>query len=163
MHGWVVDPQDEATATAVGTCTYNELVEILIRTMDDESIKRLQSQTSTQTSSLSQGSLAIRAPSERQQTVVESDETSNLATEDPSLDKSMFKLRLESNQECNNVRVGSSLPREDDLGGGDGAKTARSPDAAMQKQNQPNLTADQRQQADLIRQFLEGNCSQLTW
>ncbi|GAX73709.1 hypothetical protein CEUSTIGMA_g1162.t1 [Chlamydomonas eustigma] len=45
LHGWVVDPDDRETCTAMGTRSYNELVEILITTMDDATLRRLESQT----------------------------------------------------------------------------------------------------------------------
>ncbi|KAK3102027.1 hypothetical protein FSP39_008212 [Pinctada imbricata] len=39
-HGWLVDPQDQKTVDAVGTCSYNQLVEKIItnRTSDKESL-----------------------------------------------------------------------------------------------------------------------------
>jgi len=35
LHGWLVDPQDHATATVVGSLTYNQLVEKLARILSD--------------------------------------------------------------------------------------------------------------------------------
>ena len=39
-HGWLVDPQDRKTVDAVGTCSYNQLVEKIItnRTSDKEAL-----------------------------------------------------------------------------------------------------------------------------
>ncbi len=34
MHGWLVDPQDRHTAEALGTCTYNQAVELIISALD---------------------------------------------------------------------------------------------------------------------------------
>lgn len=43
VHGWLVDPADAATAAAFGTKSYNELIEMLVSTMDAESVSRLAS------------------------------------------------------------------------------------------------------------------------
>ncbi len=49
FHGWMVDPQDTETAEAMGSRSYNELVEVLLLTMDndDEAVKWIQSQANS--------------------------------------------------------------------------------------------------------------------
>ena len=41
VHGWCVDPQDSDTAAVIGRKSYNELVELVISTMDTEQVSRL--------------------------------------------------------------------------------------------------------------------------
>eukprot|EP00195_Chlamydomonas_chlamydogama_P016991 CAMPEP_0202893236 /NCGR_PEP_ID=MMETSP1392-20130828/2844_1 /ASSEMBLY_ACC=CAM_ASM_000868 /TAXON_ID=225041 /ORGANISM="Chlamydomonas chlamydogama, Strain SAG 11-48b" /LENGTH=525 /DNA_ID=CAMNT_0049577489 /DNA_START=225 /DNA_END=1802 /DNA_ORIENTATION=- len=46
VHGWVFDPQDEEAGKVIGQRSYNELVELLISTLDAGAVDRIESNTS---------------------------------------------------------------------------------------------------------------------
>ena len=178
MHGWVVDAQEDAeTARAVGNRTYNELVELVISTMDDASIQRLQS-ASTQGSAssfsaaavaaaqhqLRQGSLLMggsasspSAPGGAPSSLLEAPSTVAPSSEPPAA--LLLRLRLE----CDSPSAGEEGPTTVRLRllpcGSEASALPPSIEAGGNSCSSPG----RHHQALLIRQFLESNCSQLTW
>ena len=178
VHGWVVDAQEDAeTARAVGNRTYNELVELVISTMDDASIQRLQS-ASTQGSSssfsaaavaaaqhqLRQGSLLLggsvsppSAPGGAPTSLLKAPSAAAPLSEPPTA--LLLRLRLECDSPSGEsegpttVRV-HLLPC--------GPEVSASP-PSMEAGGHACPSPGRHHQALLIRQFLESNCSQLTW
>ena len=176
VHGWVLDAQEDSeTARAVGNRTYNELVELVISTMDDASIQRLQS-ASTQGSSssfsaaavaaaqhqLRQGSLlggsasSPSAPGGAPSSLQEAPSAVAPSSEPPAA--LLLRLRLECDSPSGEegpttVRV-RLLPC-----GSEASALPPSIEAAGNFCPSPG----RHHQALLIRQFLESNCSQLTW
>jgi hypothetical protein len=64
VHGWLVDPQDEPTARALGDKSYNELVEQLVLALGDAELERL----SSTSSSLPPRSMSMRSGQASQRT-----------------------------------------------------------------------------------------------
>ncbi|MEW5307491.1 MAG: hypothetical protein WDW36_009883 [Sanguina aurantia] len=61
VHGWLVDPQDEELARVIGDRSYNELVQLMVSSMDEGAVAKLGSSKSFSLSQLSR-SLSRSAP-----------------------------------------------------------------------------------------------------